>query len=169
MSISIATELDIPGITKLVNSAYRGEEAKKGWTHEADLIDGTLRTDEIALKESIENPNAVILKYTLDSEITGCVYLEKQGKKLYIGMLSVQPGLQSKGIGKQLLQAAEEHAKQMHCKMIEMTVISVRPELIAWYRRHGYETTKERRPFHDEEKFGVPRQPIEFIVMQKHL
>ena len=169
MSISIANKTDIPGIVTLVNSAYRGDEAKKGWTHEADLIEGSLRTDEAALTESIVNPNAVILKYTDAGKITGCVYLEKQGRKLYLGMLSVSPGLQSRGIGKKLLKAADDHAKYLGCTIIEMTVISARPELIAWYQRHGYQTTNETRPFHDEEKFGIPRQPIEFVVMQKQV
>ena len=95
MSISRATETDVPQILKLVNSAYRGEEAKKGWTHESDLIEGTLRTDESSLKEMINDPNAVILKYTENNQLDGCVYLEKQDHKLYLGMLSVSPDRQA--------------------------------------------------------------------------
>ena len=169
MSISIATEADLPQIFKLVNSAYRGEEAKKGWTHEADLIEGTLRTDEQALKVMLSDPHAVILKYTLNGQVDGCVYLEKQNTRLYLGMLSVSPLQQGAGIGKQLLLAAEDHARKLNCSMIEMTVISARQELIAWYERMGYKTTNEKRPFEVEAKFGTPRQPIEFIVMQKNV
>jgi ribosomal protein S18 acetylase RimI-like enzyme len=169
MSIAKAAATDIPQILKLVNSAYRGEEAKKGWTHESDLIEGTLRVDEFSLKEMIDHPGAVILKYTENNEVDGCVYLEKQGHKLYLGMLSVSPLRQGSGIGKKLLLAAEVHAKNTDCDMIEMTVISVRKELIAWYERLGYKLTEEKRPFHVETKFGVPREPIEFIVMRKEL
>ena len=169
MIISKATEADIPHLLQLVNSAYRGEEAKKGWTHEADLIDGTLRTDEHSLKEMINSPEAVFLKYTENGQLDGCVYLEKQDHKLYLGMLSVSPDRQGAGIGNKLLAAADEHAKKLDCKLIEMTVISVRKELIAWYERLGYEVTDEKRPFHVETKFGVPRQPIEFLVMRKQL
>jgi len=169
MSISIATEADLPQLFALVNSAYRGEEAKKGWTHEADLIEGTLRTDEADLKELMLNPNGVILLYKEDDEVTGCVYLEKNGTKLYLGMLSVLPTKQDAGIGKKLLLAAEDHARKVKCHFIEMTVISARKELIDWYGRYGYKDTGEKRPFHVETKFGIPRQAIEFMVMQKEL
>jgi len=93
---------DIPQLNSLVNSAYRGESAKKGWTHEADLIAGELRTDENVLKGMLTNPNAVILKYTQDGKIIGCVYLEKQQDHLYLGMLSVSPDVQARGIGKKI-------------------------------------------------------------------
>jgi ribosomal protein S18 acetylase RimI-like enzyme len=167
MSISRATGADVPRILRLVNSAYRGEEAKKGWTHESDLIEGTLRTDENSLKEMIGNPDAVILKYTENDQLDGCVYLKRQNDKLYLGMLSVSPDRQASGIGRKLLTAADEHAKNLNCKMIEMTVISARKELIAWYERLGYHVTEETKPFNVETKFGVPRQPIEFLVMRK--
>ena len=160
---------DIPKLMSLVNKAYRGEEAKKGWTHEADLIDGSLRTDEISLKKMIEDPNAVILKYQDKDRILGCVYLEKKAHKLYLGLLSVLPDIQGGGIGKKLLTAAEEHAGKNDCILIEMTVISVRKKLIDWYERHGYRKTKKTEPFHNNKKFGVPREPIEFVVMEKEI
>ena len=62
----------------LVNSAYRGESAKKGWTHEADLIQGEMRIDEKSLEKMIMDPNATILKYEEGDQIIGCVYLEKK-------------------------------------------------------------------------------------------
>lgn len=165
--ISPAQKADIPQLMPLVNGAYRGEEAKKGWTHEADLIEGSLRTDESSLEELIAKPGSVILKYNVGSDVLGCVYLEKKGEALYLGMLSVSPEAQAQGIGRKLLQAAETHAKKQNCKLIEMTVISVRKELIAWYQRNGYQVRPGTQPFPTDEKFGVPRQPIEFIVMEK--
>ena len=167
--ISVASIDDIPGLMSLVNSAYRGKEAKKGWTHEADLIDGSLRTDEVSLINMIKVPNAVILKYQDKDKILGCVYLEKKGEKLYLGMLSVLPDIQGGGIGKKLLKAAEEHAGKNNCILIEMRVISVRKILIDWYERQGYRKTKKTEPFHNNKKFGVPREPIEFIVLEKEL
>jgi hypothetical protein len=38
-------------------------------------------------------------------------------------------------------------AKKWGCKLIYMTVISVRTELIAWYERHGYVNTNKTKPF----------------------
>jgi len=106
-TIALATLADIPELLRLVNSAYRGEEAKKGWTHEADLVQGNLRSDAATLEEMIRNPNAVILKHTDNNRLTGCVYLEKKQNRLYLGLLSVSPDVQAKGIGRKLLHAAE--------------------------------------------------------------
>ena len=167
--ISRATTDDIPQLLPLVNSAYRGESAKKGWTHEADLIEGDRRTDENSLMLLLQNPAAVILKYVIQDVIMGCVYLEKQGDLLYLGMLSVSPDAQAQGIGKKLMHAAESHAHRLGCTSIEMSVISVRHELISWYERNGYHLTGRTKPFHNDGRFGKPRQPIEFVVMEKKL
>jgi ribosomal protein S18 acetylase RimI-like enzyme len=168
-TISAATLNDIPQLLQLINSAYRGDEAKKGWTHEADLIEGTKRTDEASLKELIQKQNAVILKYQFEQKIVGCVFLERKANKLYLGMLSVSPALQAQGIGKKLLKAADDYAKQKGCSAIEMTVISVRNELIAWYERNGFRQTSKREPFPDDGKFGNPKQQLEFIYLEKQL
>src|SRR3954447_13154744 len=136
-NIAIAAIADIPAITCLLNSAYRGETSKQGWTTEAHLIAGETRTDEANVKEVMEHEGSVFLKYTNgQQEIIGCVNLQQHGDKLYLGMFSVNPQLQGGGIGKQLLKAAEEYAKALHCTAIYMSVISVRTELIQWYERH---------------------------------
>jgi ribosomal protein S18 acetylase RimI-like enzyme len=167
--IAIVTETDIAALNTLVNSAYRGESSKKGWTTEADLLDG-LRTNPESLKQMIDEPGAVILKYSDEQKLLlGCVYLKKQQDKLYLGMLTVSPELQAKGIGKQLLAAADHYAREKACHKITMTVISVRHELIAWYERHGYKATGETAPFPNGPEFGLPKTPIHFIVMEKDI
>lgn len=167
--ISPAAVADIPALVTLVNSAYRGEESRKGWTTEADLLTG-IRTDADSLLEMLQAPRVTILKCTdAASQLLGCVYLEKKGSSLYLGMLSVAPGLQSQGIGKQLLQAAEAYAQQHECTTITMTVISVRRELIAWYKRRGYQLTGATEPFPSSTRFGIPNQKLSFVVMEKHL
>lgn len=168
-TISKATIDDIPQLLQLVNSAYRGESAKKGWTHEADLIEGEKRIDEKSLQLLLDDPNSVVLKYTMADRIVGCVYLEKQQQNLYLGMLSVSPEIQAKGIGKKLLNASETYAKEVNCSSIEMTVISVRHELIAWYERNGYLKTGVKKPFHNDGRFGIPRKAIEFVVLEKKI
>ncbi|MGZ3881861.1 MAG: GNAT family N-acetyltransferase [Flavisolibacter sp.] len=165
--ISAASIPDIPQLLKLINSAYRGEDAKKGWTHEAELIDGDIRTDETTLKQVLKTPGADILKYEHDEQIAGCVYLQKKGDRLYLGMLSVSPEIQAQGIGRKLLKAADEHAKNNSCSIIEMTVISVRHELIAWYERNGYHKTSKKEPFPNDGRFGNPRQELEFVYLEK--
>lgn len=159
-----AAELDV-----LVNSAYRGDSSRQGWTTEADLLDGT-RTDAKAIAEIIQKPGYTILKYVEGNHILGCVELHQDGARLYLGMLTVRPNLQGKGIGKQLMKAAEEEAIRLQCTSVYMTVISVRKELIEWYQRHGYQPTGERKPFaFNDPRFGQPKQPLEFIVLEKRL
>lgn len=169
MQISLCAEEDVPLLDRLVNSAYRGEDSKKGWTTEADLLAG-IRTDSNSLKGMLDTAGAVILKATADDgSICGCVYLEKQGTRMYLGMLTVSPQMQAAGIGKRLLNAAEDYAAEAGCTVMAMTVISVRNELIAWYKRRGYHSTGETKPFPTEERFGIAKQPLEFIVMEKSL
>ena len=167
--IERATPADVPILNKLVNSAYRGESSRKGWATEADLIDGT-RIDEAAMLDLINDKNTTVLKYTEDGAILGCVELRKENDSLYLGMLTVNPDLQSRGIGKKLMATAEEFARQQRCKKIRMTVVSVRDKLIAWYVRYGYSLTGERKPFKmPDERWGIPKQPLEFVVMEKVL
>lgn len=168
LHITKATLADTPAIIELVNSAYRGDAARKGWTHEADLISGTTRIDAASIQEIIEKPGAVILKCLNNNDsLVGSVHLEKQDGQLYLGMLSVSPNVQAQGIGKRLLKAAEDYALQQQCRSIVMTVISARKELIDWYGRNGYMPTGERQPFPDDGHFGTPKEPLEFVVLEK--
>ncbi len=165
--IAAASQQDIPALVVLINSAYRGEGSKQGWTTEADLIGG-LRTDEADLLAVFNAPDTTFYKYTDENNaIIGCVRLQRKEEKLYLGMLAVSPMLQAKGIGKQLLQTAEMHARQHNCRTIFMTVFSARPELIAWYERHGYCPTGEVIPFQPNKKFEIVTQQLEFWVLEK--
>jgi acyl-CoA-binding protein/ribosomal protein S18 acetylase RimI-like enzyme len=165
-----ATEHDAQSLVILLNSAYRGESAKKGWTNEAHLISGKVRTNEQTIIQLINQPGSVILTCTNNqNQIVGCVNLQKHNQKLYLGMLAVSPLLQGAGIGKILLHAAEEHAKKNDCNSIDMTVISVRKELIDWYKRHGYRDTGERKSFPEDDITGKHLQELEFAVLEKSL
>lgn len=167
--ITKATLQDIPALTTLINSAYRGETSKKGWTTEAHLLEGK-RTDEQEMKQIFEEPKNTILKFTENDKIIGSVLLVEKGHQLYLGMLTVSPELQNSGIGKKLLAEAENHAKSLGLTSIIMTVISVREELIAWYKRHGYADTGEREAFPESGiHVTVSEEPLEFIFLEKQL
>jgi GNAT superfamily N-acetyltransferase len=169
MPVTKAVLADVPQLNVLVNSAYRGETSKQGWTTEADLLDG-MRIDEEMLTEYFNDENIAILKNTDGNGIiNGCVYLEVRRPKLYVGMFSVSPALQGKGIGRDLLLAAEEQAKQLDIHTLSMTVISIRHELIDWYKRRGYRPTGEMLPFHPGEKFGIARRHLELAVLEKSI
>lgn len=164
-----ATINDAETIADLVNSAYRGDGSRRGWTTEADLLDGT-RTDKAIVESLMLKTDTVVLKYVEGEELLGCVELQLTGQDMYLGMLTVLPTAQGGGIGKALLNAAEEEARKQNCVKMVMTVISVRTELIQWYLRKGYINTGERKPFHFEDpRFGLPKQPLEFVVLEKSL
>lgn len=169
MKISEASDNDIREICILVNTAYRGDTSREGWTTEANFLDG-IRINENTLSHYFREKDSVILKCTNeDQKIIGCVYLKKENEHLYLGMLTVAPQNQNKGIGKLLLKASEEMAVELKCKSVVMTVITLRDELISWYKRHGYFETGEKQTFPSDEKFGKQKFPLEFLIMQKNL
>lgn len=168
--IRTATADDVASLHALVERAYRGEAAREGWTHEADLLDGQ-RTDRAALDDMLADPRQHILVASVDDVLVGCVLVADQGKgTCYLGMLSVEPSLQAGGLGKRLIEAAEQTARsQFGADCMEMTVIRQRGELIAYYERRGYRLTGEERPFPlDNPRFGIPRtRQLAFVVMAK--
>jgi ribosomal protein S18 acetylase RimI-like enzyme len=168
--ISIATKADTAALLLLLNSAYRGETSQKGWTSEAHLIDGNIRCDEKSLLETFDKAGSVVLTYINDGdEMIGCVNLQKQDNEMYLGMFAVNPLQQGMGIGKKLLQAAEAYAFSVDCYAIYMTVISLRTELIDWYKRYGYVDTGEKKPFTEDAISGKHLQQLEFVVLKKQL
>lgn len=171
MTISHAISEDIKELNKLVNSAYRGEESRKGWTTEAEILDG-IRIDEAALEVLLTRPEIVVLKcMDINGQILGTVCLEVKGHQLYLGMFAVSPQFQDNGIGKALLKTAEKYAIENKCDRIVISVISTRKELISWYERHGYVATGGSIAFEEiEGRFGDPKVPaISLIEMQKVL
>lgn len=170
-----AGEADIAAAHALIESAYRGESAKRGWTHEADLLGGQ-RTDLQALHEIIADERQTLLLAEENGAFVGCVLVVDKGERAgahigYLGMLTVAPGLQGGGLGRRLLAAAEAHARGFGAHVMEMTVIESRSELIDWYVRRGYHDTGRREPFPlDDPRFGLPKtRDLAFIVMAKAL
>ena len=167
-----ATLADVGDIVALVESAYRGEASKAGWTTEADLLAGQ-RTDAGAVTAIIESPGArfVLAVDAERGETLGCCHLERRDKTLaYFGMFAVRPGSQGGGVGKLLLAEAERQAHdEWGVTTMEMTVIAQREVLISWYVRHGYAPTGETRPFpYGDERFGRPlRDDLRFAVLAK--
>jgi ribosomal protein S18 acetylase RimI-like enzyme len=167
--ISKATLQDIPSLNILINSAYRGETSKIGWTTEAHLLEGK-RTTEEELTAIILDPKNTFLKFTENDKIIGSVLLVEKEHQLYVGMLTVSPELQNSGIGKKILAEAEVHAKTLGLSTLSMTVVSVRSELIAWYKRHGYVDTGEREAFPSSDiHINISDKPLEFIFLEKRI
>ena len=172
MLLDQATPADLPAVAALVNSAYRGDSSRQGWTTEADYLGGQ-RTDAETLGADLAaNPGARVMVLRDGRDLLGTVWLEpKTPTTWYLGMLTVRPSLQDRGSGRRLLAGAEDLARTEGIQLMQMTVVSVRHELIAWYERRGYQKTGETRPFpYDDPKFGEPLVAgLEFVVMEKNL
>lgn len=166
MQLRPARPDDVPPLVALVTSAYRGESSRAGWTTEADLLDGG-RTDTHELTALL--PDLLVAEE--DGQLVGCAALSPREGHGYFGTFAVRPDLQSRGVGSRLLEAAEERTRALGLGAVEMTVLSGRTELIAYYARRGYVDTGERRPFpYGVERNGVPRtDDLEFAVLRKAL
>ena len=171
LSFRSAGAADVNAIVALVESAYRGDVSRQGWTTEADFLDGQ-RTDPEGVAQVIAKAGSRVLLGEQAGELLVCCHLEKLGEACYFGMFSVRPTLQGGGVGKQMLAEAERLARaEWKCTKMEMTVISIRDELVAWYERRGYHRTGVFKPFpYGDERFGIPkRDDLRFELLVKAL
>lgn len=188
VSFRPAVPADVDRIVALVESAYRGDASRAGWTTEAHLNDGQ-RTDAGQVEALLGRPDSlVLLAETEDpagtgpaappgaaatdtaagATILGCCHVERTGPgTAYFGMFAVRPRLQGRGVGRSLLARAAATAAGWGCPQMRMTVIRQRPDLLAWYARLGFEPTGETEPFpYGDERFGRPRRDdLEFVVL----
>ncbi|MFD4539596.1 GNAT family N-acetyltransferase [Streptomyces bauhiniae] len=166
-----ATDADVDALVALVESAYRGDASRAGWTTEADILDGQ-RTDPEGVRQVIKTPDSRLLVVEREGRIVACCQLEHRGTHAYFGMFAVSPTLQGSGLGKAVMAQAERLARtDWGATEMHMTVISVREDLIGWYERRGYRRTGETTPFpYGDERFGIPRRPdLRFELLVKPL
>jgi GNAT superfamily N-acetyltransferase len=166
-----ATPADVGTLVGLIESAYRGETSRGGLTTEADYIEGQ-RTDPAGVLAVVEAPGSRMLVVERDGAVVACCQLEHRGDAAYFGMFAVRPGLQGGGLGRRILGEAERFAREeWGVRRMEMTVVSVREELIAYYERRGYRRTGEMSPFpYGDERFGIPTRPdLQFELLVKKL
>ena len=166
-----ATLADIPALITLVTSAYRGDASRAGWTTEADILDGA-RIDAVGLQADIERERSTVLLAERDGQLVACAHVADDHGKGYFGMFLVDPAQQGGGIGKQVMDAAEAHAaREWGVPVMQMTVIDIRDELIAFYERRGYQRTGIKKPFpYGDERFGIPkRDDLRFEILEKPL
>ncbi|MFF7768616.1 GNAT family N-acetyltransferase [Streptomyces massasporeus] len=166
-----ATDADVDELVALIESAYRGDDSRAGWTTEADILEGQ-RTDPEGVLEVIKSPDSRLMAVERDGRIVACCQLEHQGDHAYFGMFAVSPLLQGAGLGKVIIAEAERQARAAWgVREMQMTVISVRDDLIAWYERRGYRRTGRMTPFpYGDERFGVPqRDDLQFELLVKEL
>lgn len=194
-----ATPLDAPALLPLIISAYRGDSSRDGWTTEADLLDDD-RIDEAGLLAKINHPDGQVLVACLSDagadattttttsapKLLACCEILRQdpapsettapaAPMAYFGLFAVDPALQNGGVGRRVLAEAERVARdEMGARVMELTTLWMRTELIAWYERRGFKVAEgETRPFPYEHlvnpKGGVVRRDLYFVVLRKSL
>ena len=171
LNFRAATPADADAIVALVESSYRGDASRAGWTTEADFLDGR-RTGPDDVLAQIARSQSRILLAERDCALLACAHAAVEDGAGYFGMFSVQPGLQNTGIGKAMLAEAERIAREeWGLSTMRMTVIDIRAELIAWYERRGYRRTGITKPFpYGDARFGIPkRDDLRFEILEKML
>jgi ribosomal protein S18 acetylase RimI-like enzyme len=170
LSFRKAVSADVERIVALVNAAYRGESSKRGWTTEAGLLGGQ-RTDVEEISKLIGTPGSMIVLCYQDLDLIGSVHLERSDDGAYLGMFTVKPSLQGRGIGKRFMERAERMAQaRWGATKMKMLVITLREELIAFYERRGYRRTGKFEEFPNDVRFGVPKvASLRFELLEKRL
>jgi ribosomal protein S18 acetylase RimI-like enzyme len=162
---------DIDAVVALVESAYRGDASRVGWTTEADLLDGR-RTGRDDIEAILARERSMLLIADDELGMVACAHVMVEDGAGYFGMFSVDPRRQGGGLGKQVLAEAERIVREAWgCDAMRMTVIDVRDELIAFYERRGYRRTGIKKPFpYGDARFGLPkRDDLRFEILEKPL
>ena len=149
-----ASSEDIPDLVRTINAAYEVEKF---------FVDGD-RTDEDTIRRMMASGVFLIAREE-SGQLTGCVYVELRSERGYFGMLSVNPALQGRGLGRRLVDAAENYARAQGCTAMDIRVVNLRTELLPFYRKLGYAETGEVEPVDDPRAL----QPFHFVTMSKPL
>jgi len=128
VSIRTANRRDLPALISLINKAFAIETFLEGTRTDEERLSATMRDGDLLMAER-------------DGQAVACVYVELRGEQAYFGMLAVDPAQQGKGLGKFMTMAAERHGRKHECKRMDISVLSLRPELLPFYRALGYSET----------------------------
>ena len=167
ITISTADSKDVDEALDTINISYRSTESSRGWTHELDLLEGDARTSREHLLGITNDARQALLIAKEGKVIVGTVHLRKENDRLYVGLLCVHPNNQDQGIGRLLLQEAENYAVVHGIPRLYMVVLSERQELIDWYQRRGYILTDKKEPFSVDPRFGRPTRDLFVVELEK--
>lgn len=154
MDFRFAEESDLSALTHLINKAFSVERFFKAG-------------DRLQLNDTHEHfQRGKFLVAEEDGKLSGCVYVELRGDRAYLGLLSVDPDRQKSGLGRRLTSAAEEFAREMGARWMDLRIVNLRLELPAIYEKLGYKVTGTET-FSPEQ---LPTtQPCHFVCMSKEL
>lgn len=170
LTFRTATVADVAAVVPLVESAYRGDASRAGWTTEADLLDGQ-RVDAAMVSDVVGSADAEIVLAEAGGRLLACCELRHraEGGETHLGMFAVRPDLQAGGVGRQVLAEGERRAAARGSARVVLSVLDARAELIAWYERRGYVRTGDTAAFpYGDDRFGLPtRDDLSFVLLVK--
>lgn len=155
MEIRTATEQDFNSILRLVNTAFKVEMFFKS--------EDRLTASDLA--SHFKTGTFLVSEY--GPQMTGCIYVQRIADRAYFGLLSIDPSRQKTGIGRRLVAAAEEFARELGARFMDIRIIHLRAELPGIYAKLGYQITGTQ-PYPSESRH-VLTQPVHFICMSKEL
>jgi len=167
MTFRKAIITDIKEILTLVNQAYRGD---KGWTTESSFVEGD-RVVQEEVSEYLSNCTSHLFVLELNHKIEATICVEEQENRAYIGFFAVNPNLQAQGIGKQMLNYAENFAiKELHIYSFVMAVLETRKELIEFYCRRGYALSDKITEYPQSLNVGTPMvEDLKVVYLEKEV
>jgi len=135
MRVRVASEADTAAIASITNAAFAIETFIEGMRTDARRVAEMMRLGEF------------LVAFERHATLVASVYVEARGARGYFGMLAVDPMYQGKGFGAGMVRAAEDYCRERSCKAMDITVLSLRPELLPFYHRLGYEESGQEE-FH---------------------
>ena len=152
--MNIASPEDVGDLLPVINTAYEVEKF---------FVEGD-RTNEATIRRMM-SAGVFLTARDESGRLEGCVYVELRGDRGYFGMLSVDPSRQGRGVGRRLIDAAEDYARANGCTAMDIRVVNLRTELPPFYRKLGYVETGDVEPASDPRAL----QPFYFVRMSKSL
>jgi ribosomal protein S18 acetylase RimI-like enzyme len=158
---------DVPRLALLIERAYRGPEAAKGWTNEAEILTGP-RSSPAEIEGLIRDKDSRFVTGFRGDKLVGCALIQREGDGAYFGMFAIDPDIQGGGLGKAMMTRCEEAVRELWgAKSLRLQVISLRHQLIGWYERRGYVQTGEHEPFPFDTATGALRTDFDLTVLRK--
>jgi predicted N-acetyltransferase YhbS len=155
MNVRVATEGDFDSILNLINAAFQVERFFKNQDRlSAQELESHFRTGTFLISEDA-------------GQISGCVFVKRNGERAYLGLLSIDPSRQKSGLGRRLTAAAEEFARETGAHFMDLRIINLRTELPVIYAKFGYQVSGTE-PY-PAERQHLLSQRVHFIRMTKEL
>lgn len=153
VNIRLAQGADVQALARLINAAFRVEQP---------FIEGD-RINPDGVRAYLEKGKFLLVEDS--GGLVGCVYVELRGDRGYLGLLAVDPPRQGTGLGRKLMDTAENYFRAAGCRAINLRIVSARAPLPAFYRHLGYAETGTA-PFAPDVPVKVP---CHYILMSKCL